>query len=532
MFKLTYIELQKSGAVSPLILDYLNQKPALKPFYSYFPDEKGCDAALKETDYSFLDREALSNLLHEQSQSVKNTSKPSFENIERLKQKNTFTITTGHQLCLFTGPLYFIYKLISCINLAQELKQKFPSFDFVPVYWMAGEDHDFAEVNHFRLFGKTITWNSSQSGSVGDFNTADLEPVYTQLREVLGSGELAETLSKMFKEAYLEQKTLINATRFLVNELFGAYGLVCVDGNHKTFKEQFKDILKEDIFNNSSSALVEKSIADLSDLGYANQVNPRKINCFFTQTGLRARLEQDGTEYKVLGTELTFSKQSLNQKLDEEPERFSPNVVLRPLFQQRILPNLAYVGGPGELAYWLQYKTMFEHYKVFFPLLFPRNFVSLIEKPVLDKIHKLEFKVEEVFLPEQHLVQTIIDRSGIKPDLNVENTSLTAVYQKVLEKAIVIDKTLESSVKAELQKTLVAIQNLEAKMNRAIKQKSETEINQIKTIRQKLFPDEQPQERVDNFSQFYLKYGEEFITVLKKELNAFDFRQYVLLENI
>ena len=216
--------------------------------------------------------------------------------------------------------------------------------------------------------------------------------------------------------------------------------------------------------------------------------------------------------------------------MQETPEHFSPNVVLRPLYQQRILPNLAYVGGPGELAYWLQFKSMFEHYKVFFPVLVPRNFVSLIEKPVAEKINKLNFTPEDFFLSEHDLIKKLLDRSGIKPDISKESADLSLVYQTVLQKAVVVDKTLDSAVKAEMQKALGGLQNIEAKMNRAIKQRSETEINQIKTIRQKLFPGEQPQERVDNFAQFYLRYGEDFMDMLKKDLSALDFRQRMFIE--
>lgn len=530
MFTIRHTDLHSSGTLNPLVSDYLKQKSGLRPFYSHYPDENGFKEAIHQASYDFLDRETLSKLLKTQSSRVKNTGTKSLENIELLRQKNTFTVVTGHQLCLFTGPLYFIYKIFSCINLAGELKQKFPEYNFVPVYWMAGEDHDFAEVNHFRVFGKTLSWESTQTGSVGEFATSELSPLYEQLKEVLGLSNAANAMSALFSEAYLGHSNLIDATRYLVNELFGKYGLVCVDGNERVFKQQFADVLREDIFENSSAERVEKSIASLQALSYNNQVNPRKINCFYTQKGLRARIEKQGDSFKVLNTELTFSEQTLKQKLQETPEQFSPNVVLRPLYQQRILPNLAYVGGPGELAYWLQFKSVFEHYKVFFPVLVPRNFVSLIEKPVAEKINKLNFTPEDFFLSEHDLIKKLLDRSGIKPDISKESADLSLVYQTVLQKAVEVDKTLDSAVKAEMQKALGGLQNIEAKMNRAIKQRSETEINQIKTIRQKLFPGEQPQERVDNFAQFYLRYGEDFMDMLKKDLSALDFRQRMFIE--
>ena len=298
MFKALHIDLQKSGVLNSLIADYLKQNPSLKQFYSDFPDTNGFEAALKYANYDYLEREKLVDLLIQQSKEVKNTSAESIKNIERISQKNTFTITTGHQLCLFTGPLYFIYKIISCINLAEALQEKFPDFNFVPVYWMAGEDHDFAEVNHFRLFGKTLSWETSQTGSVGEFNTNELAAVLNQLKEILGTSLAANNLTELFSKAYLQNKNLLDATRYLVNELFGEFGLVSINGNEKVFKQQFKDVLSEDIFKNTSAKLVEKSNLALTALGYSNQVNPRMINCFYTQNGLRARIESKANNFK------------------------------------------------------------------------------------------------------------------------------------------------------------------------------------------------------------------------------------------
>jgi len=530
MFSIKHIQLQNSGVLNPLVSDYLKKVPQLDSFYSFFPDWNGFSSAIKQANYEALNRESLYSVLSSQAGQVNNTSEESHQNLHLLKHKNTFTITTGHQLCLFTGPLYFVYKILSCINLAEELKLKFPEHNFVPVYWMAGEDHDFAEVNHFRLFGKTLSWTSSETGSVGDFDTSGLEEVFVQFKEIAGTSETAEELSNLFSEAYLKHKTLISATRYLVNALFGKYGIVCIDGNEKEFKQQFTDILSEDVFNTTSSIHVEKDIKALSALGYSNQVNPRKINCFYTQKGLRARIEYEDGVYKVIGTDIRFSETELRKKLELEPEVFSPNVVLRPLYQQRILPNLAYVGGPGELAYWLQYKSMFQAYKVFFPVLVPRNFVTIFEKQVTDRLTKLSFSLEDIFLPEAKLIQTLVDRSGVKPEFGNENQELQALFEKIQIKASAIDKTLEPAVKAELQKALTGLQNIEAKMNRAIKQRSETEINQIRSVRQKLFPDEQAQERVDNFSQYYLKYGNTVIDILKREFSVLDFRHTLLIE--
>ena len=181
MFKTESIDLKRSGAINSLVLDYLDKKETLRSFYSNYPDKKGFEDLLKTNLYPSLNRNLLSEIAIKQSRLVNNTSQASLKKIESLKQKNIFTVTTGHQLCLFTGPLYFIYKIISTINLSEALKKEFPEHDFVPIYWMAAEDHDFEEVNHFNVFGKNFKWESKQTGAVGNFKTEELINAITDM---------------------------------------------------------------------------------------------------------------------------------------------------------------------------------------------------------------------------------------------------------------------------------------------------------------------------------------------------------------
>jgi bacillithiol synthase len=530
MFKKATLDFKSSGVLNTLVLDYLNKKKDLKAFYDFFPDKTGFSELLTTQPYSALKRNELSEILLLQSRLVKNTSQHSLKKIQQLSHTNTFTVTTGHQLCLFTGPLYFIYKIISTINLAESLKKEFSSYDFVPVYWMASEDHDFEEVASFNAFGKTITWESKQQGAVGDFKTHELEMHFPALKEMLGSSENASYLISLFENAYLKNSTLANATRYLVNELFGEYGLVIVDGNDKAFKHQFKNYFKKDIFENLPSNVVSDSVKSLASLGYSAQVNPRLINCFYLDNGLRARLEQNGESYKVVGTEISFTKKELETLIDTSPEKISPNVVLRPLYQQCILPNIAYVGGPGELAYWLEFKNMFHSLNVLFPILMPRNFLSVIDKPTKSKIDKLNFLETDFFKSEQELIRDFQIKGNQLFEVNLEKEKISTLYSDLIEKVILVDKTLSGSVSGELQKTLNGLDVIAGKANKALKQKSETEINQIKSIKQRLFPNNLPQERYENFSSLYLKYGSGFIQEMKELIDPFLIDQKIAIE--
>lgn len=531
MFKKTTLDYKTTGVLSPLVSEYLNKNEKLRSYYGFFPDVKGFEELLKSKPYENFDRAKLSEILRAQSGLVANTSEASLLNIEKIKQKETFTVTTGHQLCLFTGPLYFIYKIFSTINLAEGLKKKFPEHDFVPVYWMASEDHDFEEVNNFNAPGRTITWKSSQGGAVGNFKTEELKKLFPEIQELFGKSENANYLLSLFENAYLAHSNLADATRFLVNELFGEYGLVTIDGDDKAFKHQFKDILKKDIFDNSPFDLVNHSIKELEKLGHSSQVNPREINCFFLEEGSRTRIEKAGDVYNLVGTKTTFTKKELEDIVENSPEKISPNVVLRPLYQQVILPNLAYVGGPGELAYWLEFKSMFDFFKALFPILMPRNFVTVVDKPTENKIEKLNFEIKDFFKPEQELIKELQVKKDSVFDLSSEKENISEFYSRILEKASANDKTLSGSVSAELKRVLNGFERITGKTNRAIRRKYETEINQLSAIKQRLFPKNIPQERYENFSSLYLSYGKDFFKEIKDKTDPFLLEQTVFTEH-
>lgn len=508
----------KKEFLNPLVFDYLSGKKELKGFYNFFPDKAGYKNAIAGIEEIKFNRELLVEVLTEQSKSVKNTSAASEKNIQSLLKENTFTITTGHQLCLFTGPLYFIYKIFSVINLSEKLKGEFPDKNFVPVYWMASEDHDFEEVNHFHAYGKKVEWNSEEKGAVGTFKTGSLSEFKTKLQEILGAGLNSGFLLDLFENSYLKHPDLSSATRFLVNELFGKYGLVIVDGNSKKLKGSFVPYFEKDIFENIPAKEVNASVEKLKQLNYDAQVNPRDINCFYMESGIRARIEKNGDDFNVVGTDKKFTRTELQQLIKSTPEKISPNVVLRPCYQQFILPNLAYVGGPGELAYWLEYKEMFEALNLFFPVLTPRKSVMIIDNNTLNKIKKLGFNMENIFENEQELVKLYIEKSNNSFDLNEHKKAIEDLFRKISEETGKIDKTLNAAVEAEKQKNLNSITNLEQKTIRAIKSKLDTEVNQIKSIKAKLFPDGVPQERVENFSTYYNKWGAEFLSSLKENI--------------
>lgn len=534
-FKKSKIKLAETGQFSKLIIDYINGDKSLRPFYTYEPKIESFKKVIEDKSKENINREILVEVLKKQYARTFNFELSTL-NLNVLLKKNTFTVCTGHQLCLFTGPLYFIYKIISTINLAETLKKQYPDFNFVPVYWMASEDHDFEEVSSINLFGKKVIWDNPEAkGAVGRLKTGSLKVVIEELKQILGDSENAKELIQLFNDAYLKHTVFADATRFFVHQLFGEYGLVIIDADDARLKSEFSDILKDDILNNTNYKIVNQTNSELEKIGVKPQVNPREINCFYLTNEFRERISKfpfeggKGDEFGVQNTTLHFSSDKLVEELQSYPERFSPNVVLRPLYQQKILPNLAYVGGPGEIAYWLEYKAIFDHHKITFPVLIPRNFALLNDEKTNQQIQKLGFTISDVFKNTNVLLKEFVSKNSTSGlSLKEQEGKLIALFAEISVKAIAVDPTLKGSVEAELQKAINAIKNLESKLVRSEKQKQEVNINQIKKIKDKYFPNGELQERFENFSPYYLKYGKQFIADLKGTFDPLTFELLTL----
>ena len=373
------ITFQNSGYFSKLMIDYLNQEPKLRSLYHRFPLLENFEEQIaeKKQHYTQETRDILQQAVAQQHASL-NISKLTAANIRALSAADTFTVTTGHQLNLFTGPLYFLYKIISTIKLAEQLQQRYPAQHFVPIYWLATEDHDFEEINHFLFGDKIIHWEKDAKGPVGRLSTEGLDKVCEAFQTQLGVGIHATYLKELFHTAYIQHKTLTEATKYIANALFGEYGLVLVDGDDKALKQLFIPAIKEELLHQSAIKAVEESFPILQD--YTIQVTPREINLFYIDTNLRERIILEGELYRVNHTEIQWTREELLATVEQSTEHFSPNVILRPLYQEIILPNLSYIGGGGELAYWLELKEVFALHQVPFPMLLLRNSVLISTK--------------------------------------------------------------------------------------------------------------------------------------------------------
>lgn len=526
------IPFKTTGYFSSLICDYIDGKPALKPFYNRLPTPKNFKAQLEEKAECFphSHRAVLQQALLRQYEKT-NTSERTQDNINLLSDSNTFTITTGHQLNLFTGPLYFLYKIISTINLTEQLKAAYPEQNFVPVYWMATEDHDFDEINYFNLNGKKLQWNTDANGAVGRLKTAGLQNVYDVLEAEIGSNDNAKTLKALFTKAYLEHDTLTEATRFLANELFGSYGLVILDGDDSDLKRLLIPYAKKDIFDKLAFKKVSATILDLEGLNaqYGVQVNPRKINYFYLTDNIRERLiERDGN-YFVNDTDISFTRVELLDELENHPERFSPNVIARPLYQEVVLPNLCYIGGGGEIAYWLELKTMFEAMQIPFPMLLLRNSALVLTEKQHRKLKKLNLSIEHLFLKQHSFInKKIREISNIEIDFSPQKKHLEKQFADLYKLAEQTDKSFLGAVKAQEVKQKKGLDKLEKRLLKAQKRKLKDHVVRLTELQNALFPNQSLQERHKNFSELYVELGDELIPMLINTLKPLKTEFFIL----
>jgi len=516
--KVHQIPFQKTGYFSNFICDYLDKNPDTTQFYGNFPELEGFKQQMElKKSFNSDSRITLVENLKIQYKGI-DLSNVTKTNIDLLKKENTFTITTGHQLNIFTGPLYFLYKIVSTLNLTKQLNAEFPNSNFVPVYWMATEDHDFDEINYFNFKNKKISWERENSGAVGRLNTDGFDIVFEEFSALLGSSKNEVFIKNLFNKAYNRHSNLTDATRFLVNELFGTYGLIIVDGDNKELKRKFSPIVRDELLNGTSFKEVSETNKILGEK-YKIQVNPREINLFYLKDSLRERIIFENNQFKINGTSIVFTKEEILKEVDCNPERFSPNVIMRPLYQETILPNLCYIGGGGELAYWFQLKKYFQAVKTPFPILLLRNSALLISKKQFAKLEKLKVTLGELFLKQETLVdKKVKEISDIIINFSTQKFFLQEQFESLKELACKTDDSFIGAVNAQEAKQLKGLDNLEKRLLKAQKRKLSDQVQRLTKLQNELFPKQSLEERIRNFSEVYLELGDALIPMLLESL--------------
>ncbi len=517
----TFLPYESTGNFTKIVSDYLQVSPLLQPFYLHTPDLNGIKKAIEARMAFNTPRGLLVEELKAQYASL-SISEKVIENIDLLSDKKTFTITTAHQPNIFTGPLYFIYKIMHAIRLADELKNKLPQYHFVPVYYMGSEDADLDELGHVTVGGMKMVWNTQQTGAVGRMKVdkklvAIMDAIFGQI----GVLPFGNALNEIFAKCYTSGKTIQQATLELVNELFGVYGLVVLQPDNGNLKKAFHSVIERELLEGFSHTIVADTIEQLGKQ-YKVQAGGREINLFYLIDDKRERIERtmDGVEVKTLG--LHFTKDAILKELASYPERFSANVILRGAFQETVLPNIAFIGGGGELAYWLELKNVFEAVQIPYPVLLLRNSFLIMTSKEASKLQGMGFSASDLFLEAMTLWNILVKKSSQNQlSLDAEIGQAQALYDQLQNLTDKVDKTLAVHVKALAKQALKKLLELEKKILRAERAKFETQRNQITSLKAALFPNNSLQERVENFSLFYARYGNDWLHKLYDESDGF-----------
>lgn len=519
--------------LTPLVHDYLFNQKKTKQLFDFEPDLVGLEKAIGSLKFPKENRLLIAEMLKEQYEKL-NLEENSLvvQNIDLLKQENTYTVTTAHQLCLATGPLYFIYKILSAIKLAKILQTKYPHKNFVPVYWMGGEDHDIEEINHFNIYNKTIEWKTDATGGVGRLPTDGLEKVVEDLKAILGESDFEQSFLSKFNKYFTENQFQNYGQSFqaFIYDLFSGYEVLVLNQDDEKLKYSFKNHLIKEITEQTISNSIQPNLHFLNE-HYHVQASPRDINVFYLLENGRERIEFDGNKFKVLNTDISFTEEAIINDINANPANYSPNVLLRPLYQQYTLPNIASIGGGGEVAYWLQLKDVFTAFNTFYPVVFLRDMAMIINKSNQKKIEEWQLNNQAIFAHKDELIKKIIDQNTqVDLTLEIEKNEIERVYNHLIQKAIKVDKNLEKSVLAEMQKTLNSLSNLESKLVRAEKKNQEQTVQQIENFKNKLFPNGVLQERYENFLPYYFKHKEQFFEQLLQNFNILENKMHIVKE--
>ena len=513
--------------------DFINNFQQVKRFYRFdFRSLKSFRTAAEERSALYTHRELLADVLREQNLDF-GSSEKTMSNIELLRQKNTVAIVTGQQVGLFGGPLYTWYKIVTAIKLAHSLHEQLPEFSFVPIFWLEGEDHDFEEVNHINILnsdfqpvkleyypkGKRGQKNLSAVGNV----TIDenIEMVVGELTKTLVPTEFKKDVVEKLQHSYAAGTTFNKAFASYINLLTKDQGLIFIDANNRRLKDLVKPIFLKEIeeYPRVSQLIIQQS-AELEE-HYHAQIKTKAMNVFLFHQGGRYMLEPRENDFSLRGSRQHFTKDELLALIQESPESVSPNVALRPVCQDTLLPTVAYIAGPSEVAYFAQLRQVYEYFGCPYPVIYPRASATIVEEKQLKILDKYQIGLPELFENPGKISKKVVDMvAEVKIDemFTESSNQLNDTLNELKFGLNYIDPTLLGSLETAREKIEATMHILKEKAGEAQQRKHEIAIRQIQKVQNILLPHENFQERELNLSYFMNKYGSDFPAWLANEL--------------
>jgi len=450
-------------------------------------------------------------------------------NLRHLSNDNTLTVTCGHQLNVFGGPIYVAYKIQSVINLCAILNKESATKKFVPVFWLASEDHDIEEVSSFHFYGESRKWQTEQTGACGRMKPNGIVDLISNLFQSTDFSIPGNDLKALMEAAY-SKSSLAEATVHLVNHWFGNQGLLILNPDNPRLKRAFLEVVKKDLQAGQTKALVDATSEKLKALGYHNQANAREVNYYYLSHGERQRIDRSGDGEFQIGSERKVSLDALIDELENNPGALSTNVITRPVYQEFALPNVVFVGGAGELSYWLQLAGAFKALGVPYPILLQRNSFMLVPYKTAKTIEKIGLKPNNCFSTRDEQIRHMMAELG-DLDFGQELETIENAFGSIARKAGDVDFTLVRAAEAELAQSIARVDHLKAKMLRALKQKNETRLTQLDKVRSVLFPSEGLQERQWGLAEAMVKFSPDVLDVIKENADPLNSDFVILIRD-
>ncbi|MEP7195424.1 MAG: bacillithiol biosynthesis cysteine-adding enzyme BshC [Saprospiraceae bacterium] len=494
-------------------LKYWTDPAYFKELLSFEPDLNNIPELIEIKKKTYNQRQNIIQILKNQYSKIEDSIITN--QIIALQSENCFTVVCAHQAVMLGGPLYWWYKICHTIGLCKSLSNKFPNYKFVPIYYAGTEDHDLDEINHLHIFNKKYIWDNSQSGATGRMSVENIASLLDEVKQAFqNSSEVLIELDEI-KKFLNDAIDYADFFRKFVHHLFGKHGLLFFNPDDKEAKSLFKNFMKNEVENNFVEKYTSSSIQKLSELSFQAQAHVREINLFYLSDQYRVGIYKDKENYCTKDEQYRWSKSSILKEIDEFPDRFSPNVLTRPLYQEFLFPNLIFIGGGAEVAYWMQLKSVFEHLNITYPILFRRFSGLIINENLKERIRKtgvewMDYLEDVQSINTKYLKLNSSLISGIKNS----QEKIDALLKHHAAFALNFSSSFQSSFEAELTKLEQQLDKLSAKLFKEEKSTHEVNLNKIQKIKDSLFPNKNLQERQESGLTYYLEYGQSFIEFL------------------
>lgn len=522
---------------SRLFQDYIHNFSKLKHLYaSDFHSLENIQRHIEKSQKTNEHRSLLCDILIDQHRQF-GCSDKTLSIVESLRHENTFCVVTGQQVGILGGPLYTLYKAFTAIQLADHLNERFPGYRFIPVFWLEGEDHDFAEINSITLLNQENQPNKIEYlidgkpleknlGAVGELVLDEAWQRCTdQLAKVLPATEFRTSLLNAVRQSYAAGKTLnqsfVHWISSIISERVGENPIVFISSNDKRIKQTLHPIFLKELqeFPKTSQLVIDQSAVLERD--YHAQIKPKAINLFLFHKGGRYLIEPRDDGFSLKGVRYSPTRDELFKIVDETPEMFSPNVILRTICQDTLLPTVVYVAGPSEIAYFAQLKPVYEYFGVPMPMIYPRASATIVEQKLQTVLEKYELQLVDFFGNRKKLNDRVIDLlSEVNLDTLFNHASgrLDELIGELKFGLDYIDATLTGALETTRSKIESQLHVLKEKAAAAQRRKHEVALQQIDKVLKNIFPNNNFQEREINIVHFMNKYGMDFPKRLYDEL--------------